>query len=106
MEIREWVETRSGRPAMVEGTEGQGSGLLRVDFGEQDESLVQVGWDEWFKTFEESDLAFVYQDEAEDGSPSYLCKIVSRNDDTDPDTIDAQASYESDDTEGDEDDSY
>jgi hypothetical protein len=34
-EIREWVESRGGRPACVKGT----AALLRVDFGEPDESI-------------------------------------------------------------------
>lgn len=92
-EIREWVEARGGLPAVVEGTRDEyGSGILRVDFGEQGESLEEVGWDEFFKIFDTNDLAFIYQDAAEDGSESYSCKFVARNEDNDlgiyPDDVD------------------
>ncbi|WP_435179250.1 hypothetical protein [Halorussus sp. AFM4] len=82
-EIREWVEERDGQPAYVEGTEDGDSGLLRIDFpdeGDDDENLDDISWDEFFETFEENDLAFLYQDETDDGETSYFSKFVSRED--------------------------
>ena len=81
-EIREWVEERDGSPAYVESTEDGDSGLLRIDFPDQDdeERLDDISWDEFFETFEENDLAFLYQDEGGDGETSYFCKFVSRED--------------------------
>jgi hypothetical protein len=43
-------------------TKGEG-GILRIDFGEPEENLKEVEWDEFFKVFDENDLAFLYQDE-------------------------------------------
>ena len=80
-EIRDWVEERDGQPAYVESTESGDSGLLRIDFPdeEDDEDLEDISWDEFFETFEESDLAFLYQEES-DGDTSYFSKFVSRDD--------------------------
>ena len=81
-EIREWVEERDGQPAYVESTEDGDNGLLRIDFPDEgdDEELDDISWDEFFETFEENDLAFLYQDESDDGETSYFSKFVSRED--------------------------
>src|SRR3989338_4737011 len=77
-EIREWVEARGGSPAIVADTRGEDGAVLRVDFGEQDEALEPVRWDEFFRMFDENDLAFLYQEEGADGQ-SYFCKFVARS---------------------------
>jgi hypothetical protein len=80
-EIRRWVEERGGRPATVAGTErGDTAGVLRIDFpgvGAED-SLEEIGWDEFFKKFDDAKLAFVYQDKKADGEESRFSKFVSR----------------------------
>jgi hypothetical protein len=78
-EIRKWVEDRGGRPAAVRDTGGNGdAGILRIDFGDRDEGLDEISWDEFFKTFDENNLAFLHQDATEDGSQSRFNKFVSR----------------------------
>jgi hypothetical protein len=79
-EIREWVEARDGQPAHVEGTDDDGDGVLRIDFPDEgeDESLERISWDEFFDAFEENDLAFLYQEETNEGEESYFCKFVGR----------------------------
>jgi hypothetical protein len=82
-QIRRWIEERGGRPATVKGTErgGEEAGILRVDFpgrGE-DQKLEPLDWDEFFEKFEESNLAFLYQDETKDGDTSRFFKFVSRH---------------------------
>ena len=78
--IRKWAEARGGQPARVKGTErGKGDpGMLRIDYpgygGE--ESLEKIGWDEWFKAFDEHNLAFLYDDDKE----SRFSKLVYRDD--------------------------
>ena len=80
-EIRKWVEARGGRPSRVNAPgHKQGGGILRIDFDEPDERLEQMGWDEWFRTFDENGLAFLHQDETADGGQSRFNKLVSRND--------------------------
>jgi hypothetical protein len=80
-EIRRWVEERGGHPAEVVGTERDGeTGMIRIDFpGYSGEgSLREIPWDEWFKKFDESNLAFVYQDTTASGQKSNFNKLVGR----------------------------
>src|SRR3954451_14661008 len=79
-EIRRWVEERGGRPACVKATEKGDSCLLRIDypgFGGED-SLEEIEGDEFFDTFDQNNLAFVYQ-ESKNGKQSRFSKLVSRD---------------------------
>jgi hypothetical protein len=83
-EIQDWVESRGGLPAVVEGTHDEmGTGILRIDFGEHEESLEEIEWSEFFKIFDGNELAFIYQEESQDGGESYFCKFVTRNEEND-----------------------
>ena len=78
--IRKWVESRNGRPAVVAGTEGKdGEGILRVEFRHGDK-LEDIEWEEFFRTFEDRKLAFLYQDKTADGKESRFFKFVARSD--------------------------
>lgn len=83
--IRKWVEDRGGRPARVDAAgHKSGGGILRIDFddpggNESDESLEPIDWDEFFRTFDENELAFLYQDKTADGQTSRFNKFVSRS---------------------------
>jgi hypothetical protein len=78
--IRRWVEERKGRPATVKATEEDGhAGILRIDFAPKDEGLDQIGWDEFFRKFDESELAFLHQDRTKDGELSRFHKFVRRS---------------------------
>ncbi len=79
--IRQWAEARDGKPSAVKRTGSQGEvGIIRIDFpgysGEQ--SLEEISWDEFFEKFEESKLAFVYQEETAEGVRSNFNKLVKR----------------------------
>jgi hypothetical protein len=81
-EIQNWIEERGGVPSVVRAThERAGSGLLRVDFPEEepDEGLEEIGWDEFFNIFDSKNLAFLHQDTTSGGEESRFCKFVSRN---------------------------
>ena len=58
-------------------TKGKG-GILRIDFGEPEESLEEIDWDEFFEIFESNKLAFLYQDKTSDGGESRFNKLVER----------------------------
>src|SRR4051794_9698875 len=81
-EIKNWVEKRGGHPATVKGSEkkGDSAGILRIDYpGYSGEGTLEaITWDEFFETFDESDLAFLYQDKTKDGALSRFSKFVSR----------------------------
>ncbi len=83
-EIRRWAEERGGHPATVQGTEhrGEHAGILRINFpgSSADEALEDIDWDTFFSKFEESRLAFVYQDETARGTESRFGKFIHRDD--------------------------
>lgn len=58
--IRGWAVERGGRPARVVGTGGEDdAGLLRLDFGDTDDNLEDISWDEFFETFEDRELGLI-----------------------------------------------
>jgi hypothetical protein len=81
-EIRRWVEERGGRPATVKATEVKGKpGILRIDFPgySGEETLEPISWEEFFRAFEENNLAFLYQETTKDGEISRFSKFVDRD---------------------------
>ncbi len=80
-EIRRWAEERGAKPARVKGTGGDGDvGIIRLDFpgytGE--DTLEPISWDDWFRKFDESNLALIVQDTTARGQKSNFNKLVSR----------------------------
>jgi glutathione synthase/RimK-type ligase-like ATP-grasp enzyme len=77
-QIRKWVETRGGRPAVVKGPEGSdGEGILRIEFQHGDK-LEDIDWETFFETFDDRNLAFLYQDKTADNKESRFFKFVKR----------------------------
>jgi len=79
--IRRWAEERGGRPATVRGTGAEGRpGILRLYFPDYStsRSLEEVSWDEFFRKFEESHLAFLYQEQTRDNHQSRFFKFIRR----------------------------
>lgn len=72
--IRTWVEAREGTPSRLKTREP--GGLLRIDFGEPEDRLEPISWDEFFRIFDENRLAFLYQDKTESGDQSLFNKFV------------------------------
>ena len=80
-EIRKWVEAHDGVPATVRGTgDGDEAGVLRIDFpgGAGSDRLEHIDWDDWFQKFDDSDLAFLYQEHKASGEDSTFFKLVNR----------------------------
>lgn len=75
--IRQWAEARDGHPALIR-TGGKG-GILRIDFGEPEDNLEPVEWEEFFQVFDENDLDFLYQDKTESGGTSRFNKFVDKH---------------------------
>ena len=79
--IREWAEARKAKPACVRGTGGKNDpGMIRLDFPgfTGSETLQPISWDEWFRAFDENNLALLVQEETADGTRSNFNKLVSR----------------------------
>jgi hypothetical protein len=78
--IRQWAEERNGVPATVEGTEhGDHLGVLRIDFGGDNDKLRHISWDEWFDTFDSRRLNFIYQEQRSDGQQSTFFRLENPN---------------------------
>ncbi len=80
--IRRWAEDRGGRPAAVKGT-GKGKddpGILRIAFPGHgdDDRLEEISWEDFFAKFDDSHLAFLYQEKAATGETSRFFKFVDR----------------------------
>jgi hypothetical protein len=73
-EIRRWAEQAGARPAHVKDTGGKDGdpGVLRFDFGAQDEGLEPLSWETWLDWFDRNELALLRE---EDGRFS---KLISR----------------------------
>ncbi len=78
--IKDWVEARNGKPAVVKGTEDNEppAGLLRIRFEDSDEDLKAIDWDTFFDTFEKKKLAFLYQEDTDDVQQNRFFKLVER----------------------------
>jgi len=72
-EIRQWAEKHGGRPSKVETDEP--GGILRLDFGDKEENLTEISWDEFFQIFDDNELALLLQ---EDKQRSRFNKFVAR----------------------------
>ncbi|MFW6325014.1 MAG: hypothetical protein ACOC0U_08130 [Desulfovibrionales bacterium] len=80
-EIRKWMEERGGKPAAVKQTGGgEDPGIIRVRFPEwgDDSALEDISWEEFFRKFDENNLAFLYQEETSGGEKSNFNKFVSK----------------------------
>jgi hypothetical protein len=54
--------------------------VLRIDFpgGAGSDDLETLDWDRWFEKFDESHLAFLYQERKASGEDSTFFKLVER----------------------------
>lgn len=80
-EIRKWAEARGGQPAHVKGTGDQKDvGMIRLDFPGYSgkDSLEPISWEEWFRKFDERNLALLFQETTAGGEKSNFNKLVSR----------------------------
>lgn len=76
--IKKWVEFHGGKPSVVKTTHEDGKGgLIRINFPgySGEDTLEEIGWDEFFTQFDESELAFLYQDKED----SRFFKFVKRD---------------------------
>ncbi|MEO7192221.1 MAG: hypothetical protein ABI051_14310 [Vicinamibacterales bacterium] len=84
-QIRRWAEERQAQPACVKqtGTEGD-PGMIRLDFPgfSGEDTLEPISWEQWFKAFDDNNLALLVQDRTSTGQPSNFNKLVSRSGDS------------------------
>jgi hypothetical protein len=75
--IQAWAEERGGRPATVPDTEHDGRpGVLRMTFTDEGNSRLQeINWEDWFRSFDERELVFIYQERKKDRSQSNFFRL-------------------------------
>ncbi len=87
-EIRDWVEKHQGQPAVIDSPEAGSEPIgIRIDFpGDTDEVLLAetqeskpVSWEDFFKIFEDKQLAFIYQDKDYLPDPTLAYKFINRD---------------------------
>ena len=77
--IRNWIEERGSTAAEVTEPAGDDPGSLAViPEGTMDDSVRGVSWEEFFKIFDEEELAFVHQIDKEDPDEQWFCAFVER----------------------------
>jgi len=73
--IEAWAKERNAAPATIPGgSAGDGPRVLRFDFPGGSE-LEEIDWDDWFATFEERNLVFIFQQHRSDGSQSNFFRL-------------------------------
>ena len=80
--IKKWAEERDGKPSRVKDTEnGKGAGVFSINFPgySGEDTLEEISWEEWYDTFKEKNLAFLYQDETSGGKESRFFKLISND---------------------------
>jgi hypothetical protein len=75
--IKAWAKARNAQPATVARRSGDRPRTLRFDFDGREERLEPVTWDEWFRTFDERDLVFLYQEKLRNGNQSNFFRLDS-----------------------------
>jgi hypothetical protein len=79
--IQKWAEEREGKPVRVASTgDSEGGGVLRIDFPGYSggDRFEEISWDEWFETFEDRKLNFLYQEHTAAGKESRFFKLIKR----------------------------
>jgi len=76
--IRKWAESKGGKPAAVDRTHtDEDVGLIRIMFPDapnsHHENLVEITWEEFFKEFDERNLALIIDEK------SLFNKLIGRD---------------------------
>jgi len=78
--IQQWAQERGGEPATVGSRRRGRPSVLRFDFpGGGGEGLQHIDWDDWFRTFDERQLNFIYQEQRTDGRQSNFFRLENPN---------------------------
>jgi hypothetical protein len=66
-EIRTWIEEGNGQPGKMAETE-----LLSVYFGQPEDDIQSIEWEEFFEIFDRNNLAFMYEDRSAGDTTSFF----------------------------------
>jgi hypothetical protein len=75
--IKAWAEERKATPVTVPGTEhGKNLGVLRFTFpGYKSKNMEPVKWEDFFSTFDNRKLVFLFQEHLKNGNQSNFFKF-------------------------------
>ena len=74
--IKAWADERGGKPATT--TKDGPPRVLRLDFpGYGGSSLRKIGWEDWFGTFDNRGVTFIYQEHLRDGRESNFFRLTN-----------------------------
>jgi hypothetical protein len=91
--IRTWVERRGSTAARVtEAVDDDPGSLAVVPEDTDDDSVERIPWEEFFRIFEEENLAFVHQTERDDPDERWFCRFVDREREVDEEVIETERS--------------
>lgn len=79
--IQKWAEERGGKPSRVKSTaDDEGGGVLRIDFPGYSgkDSLEEISWEDWYETFKDRKLEFLYQEHTAGGKESRFFKLINK----------------------------
>ena len=75
--IRHWVEERGGKPsAAADAASPIDPGILQLEFDPNHRKPDVLTWGEFFETFEDAELTFLYEDETEEGKTSRFYQFI------------------------------
>lgn len=85
-EIQAWVEKHHGTAQLIDEIDATGDSVgIRIDFpGTKDDMLIdrekyrKATWEDWFKVFEQQNLAFGYDDEIQPDDQNRLYRFEKR----------------------------
>lgn len=77
--IQKWAQDRQATPVTVPGTErGKNLGVLRFTFaGYKSKNMEKVEWEDFFSTFDNRKLVFIFQEHLKNGNQSNFFKFDS-----------------------------
>lgn len=87
-EIQTWCEKMGGKPALINYQEVKEDQTgIRINFpGNTDEKLLSdahpskdITWEEFFRTFDEQQFQFLYEEEAKGDDPTRWYRFERRN---------------------------
>ena len=76
--IREWATSRDGTPIQDPSIEDYGG--LQILFPEETLHGKEISWEQFFHTFDEHNLLFIYQEKAHNDQPSTDYTFADRDD--------------------------
>jgi hypothetical protein len=78
--IRQWVSERGGMPSMLRRTNHAAEDTLLINFPNDgsDEPAIDISWADFFRHFDDRNLAFIYQESLPDAEDAQVYQLVDR----------------------------